>query len=187
MDSITWLARTGPEKKKSVIVSEYVLNDVGIFVKREKRVSKKAVFTALTGFRVGYHLIPGTDYRAVALDRNAILWHKITSLNYDGDSMIRVTGNQQDEIQICLIAEIRDTALRLIDDMRHKHPVVVEPDTQAAIWLCWRDDDDWGDPYRPLSDMIADEALEERYIDPDVLEETRLTVTPDPAVPLLGP
>ena len=50
MKQMTWSRSTSPAGEKPVIVSEYLLNELGIFVKREKRMPKKAGLTALTGF-----------------------------------------------------------------------------------------------------------------------------------------
>lgn len=80
MEILTWSRPTSPVGAKPEIVAEYLLNERGIFVKREKRMPKKAGLTALTGFRIGYAAIPSGDYRAAPLDRNAILWHKISRI-----------------------------------------------------------------------------------------------------------
>ena len=101
MKQMTWSRSTSPAGEKPVIVSEYLLNELGIFVKREKRMPKKPGLTALTGFRVGYAAVPGTDYRAAPLDRTAILWHKITAVKEAGPDRLIVSGNQEDRITLC--------------------------------------------------------------------------------------
>jgi hypothetical protein len=40
--------------------------------------------------------------------------------------------------------------------------------------MCWRDDDEWEEPFIPLNDMIQKELGVKRFIDPDVLEDTIL-------------
>jgi hypothetical protein len=59
--------------------------------------------------------------------------------------------------------------------MRKNHPPVKTADYDAASWLCWRDDDDWGDnPFMPLLEMIEIEKDTDRFIEPEILEETVL-------------
>lgn len=41
MKPLTWIRSTSPAGEKPVIVSEYLLNELGIFVKREKGCRKK--------------------------------------------------------------------------------------------------------------------------------------------------
>ena len=187
MESFTWTIQTSPARKVPMIVSEYVLNEQGVFVKREKRVSKNEPLTAITGFKVGYHRIPDTDYRAAPLDRDVILWQKMTSAVVSGPDTLTITGNARDIIEVKMPADSQMHILRFIDRMRRQNPVVENPDEQAAIWMCWRDDDDWGDnPYRPLQEMIDEEASVERFIDPDILEETRLDQVPGPFQPFVA-
>jgi hypothetical protein len=185
MESISWITQTSPPDVMTGIYSEYVLNEQGVFVKREKRVPKNEPLTAITGFRVGYKLVSGTDYRAAPLDRNAILWYKITSIIANSPNELLITGNSHDTIVLVMPEDLRSRILQFVDKMTQLHPPKVQPDEQAAIWICWRDDDDWGDdPYRPLQDMIDEEADVDRFIDPDVLEETRLSQMPAPFKPL---
>ena len=70
------------------------------FIKREQRMPKSAPLTALTGFRIGYAAIPGTDYRAAPMDRRAILWHKIASVDDSGENSLTVSGNRSDAITV---------------------------------------------------------------------------------------
>lgn len=179
MKQLTWTALVSKPGQTPAIVAEYVLNDLGAFVKRERRVPKNAPLNRLTGFRVGYRAIAGTDYRAAPLDRNAILWKKVTSVVEGGDSVC-VCGNRADQIELVVEAGLRDEVLRYIEAMRGAHPPVAAPDCDAASWICWRDDDEWGDPFAPLSDMIAGELTVERFLEPEVLAETEL---PDPPAP----
>lgn len=174
MEIMTWSRPTSPVGASPVIVSEYVLNELGIFVKREKRMPKKAKFTALTGFRIGYAAVPGTDYRAAPLDRNAILWYKITRIQETGESCLTISGNRQDTINLCFDPDNREAVQEYIKTMRQQHPIVRAADYDAAAWLCWRDDDDWGDPQLPLTEMIALELETERFIEPELLAETTL-------------
>lgn len=184
MDILTWSLATSPAGDLPAIVSEYLLNDLGIFVKREKRMPKKAKFTALTGFRIGYAAVAGTDYRAAPLDRTAILWHKITRIREAGSDSLIVSGNRQDTITLCFDPADRGAILAYIQTMRQEHPISGAPDYDAAAWLCWRDDDDWGDdPGLSLAEMVALEGDTERFIEPEILEETRLAGVRDGAVP----
>lgn len=64
MNHMSWSIQTSPQDVFPSIISEYVLNDTGIFIKCERRMPKNRPFTAMTGFRVGYASIPGADYRA---------------------------------------------------------------------------------------------------------------------------
>lgn len=187
MEQITWSRPTSPEGEEPLIVSEYVLNDLGVFVKREKRMPKKAGLTALTGFRIGYAAIPGTDYRAAPLDRNAILWHKLTAVKEDGDGGVIIKGNRKDIITLCFEPENWGAVLDYIETMRQQHPLVGAADDVAASWLCWRDDDDWGEPFRPLTEMIRDELETERFIEPEIYEETRLAGVRDTKEPEVAP
>ncbi len=175
MNTMTWSITTSPAGASPTIVSEYLLNEEGIFVKREKRVPRKAKFMALTGFRVGYQPVPGTDYRAAPLDRNAILWHKVTRVKEEGPDCLIVSGNRQDKITLCFEAQNRQAVSHYLATMRQLHPPVGAPDYDAAAWLCWRDDDDWGDqPGLSLAAMVALEKDTERFIEPEILDETRL-------------
>ncbi len=179
MESLTWKAQVSKPGQKTAIVAEYVLNDLGVFVKREKRVPKSAPLNRLTGFRVGYKAIPDTDYRAAPLDRNAILWKKVTAVVENGDG-IRICGNRADQLELVVEGGQRGEVLRYIEVMRDAHPPVAAADFDAASWICWRDDDDWGDPFAPLSAMIAEELTTERFLDPGVMAETEI---PDPLLP----
>lgn len=187
MEMMTWNTPTSPEGETPLIVSDYVLNDLGIFVKREKRMPKKAGLTALTGFRIGYAAIPGTDYRAAPLDRNAILWHKLTAVKEAGNGCLIIKGNRKDTITLCFEPENREAVWHYIETMRQQHPLVGAADDVAASWLCWRDDDDWGEPFRPLTEMISDELETERFIEPEIYEETRLAGVRDIKEPELAP
>ena len=174
MKQIIWKVQTSSPGQTPIIISEYVLNERGVFMKRERRVPKNAPLHKLTGFRVGYKAIQGTDYRAAPLDRNAILWKKVTSVVEYADGRLHVQGNQKDEIELCFEYDIRDEILHFIRTMQEMCPPVAAADYDAAAWICWRDHDDWGDPFAPLSDMIAEELNTERFLEPEVLEETVL-------------
>lgn len=182
MEAMTWIKQTSPEGEVPMVVSEYVLNDLGIFVKREKRVPKKAKFTALTGFRIGYAAIPGTDYRAAPMDRTAILWHKLTLVKDDGADDLIIKGNRKDTITLIFEPENRSAVIQFIETKRQQHPIVGAEDYVAASWICWRDDDDWGDPQMTLSEMIDLELDTERFLEPEVLAETRLAGVRDTLV-----
>ncbi|MDD4772932.1 MAG: hypothetical protein PHZ09_04935 [Eubacteriales bacterium] len=175
MEPMTWIVQTGLQGAKTAIISEYVLNDLGVFVKRERRVSKKSLLNAVTGFRVGYAPVPGAAYRSAPLDRDAILWRKVTGIKESDDRVI-VRGNRNSEIVVCFLDENRESGLRYIAQQRQRNPVVAAADYDAASWLCWREDDDWGDPMAPLAIMIENEKDTERFIEGDVLAETELDI-----------
>lgn len=179
MEAITWSIQTSLPDVTPVIISEYLLNDLGIYVKREKRVTKKAPFTALTGFRVGYKAVPGTDYRSAPLDRNVLLWYKITSVVEEGHDGLIIRGNRNNEISIKFSLGDRNSILHYIETQRRQHPVMAAADFTAASWICWQEDDDWGDPHASLADMVEDEKDTERFIEPEVLEATELTSVPE--------
>jgi hypothetical protein len=174
MVQLTWTVQTSPPGVTPLIVAEYVLNELGIFVKREKRVPKSALLNKLTGFRVGYKAIDGTDYRAAPLDRNAILWRKVTSVTQNAAGILRIHGNRNDEIELHFDEAMREEIFHFIRVMREANPPVAAADFEAADWICWRDDDDWGDPFAPLTEMIAEELETERFLDAETLEETVL-------------
>ena len=173
---INWQMITSREGEMPIIYAEFLLNDLGVFVKRMRRVAKKGFLNSLTGFRVGYTPVPGTDYREGPLDRNAILWRKLTSAVQISQSEFQLTGNSNDQIILAVPPELIYSVQQYIDSRRNINPPVVEPDIEAANWLCWRDDDEWENPQMPLTAMVEAEKNIERYIDPDVLEETRLKV-----------
>ena len=175
---LTWQIQTSRQGKRPVIISEYVLNDLGIFIKREKRMPKKAPLTATTGFRIGYEAVNGTDYRAAPLDRNALVWHKITAVTENGEDAVIVKGNRNGEIMVCFMPEDKDKVLEYIADLRRQHPAFAEADEAAAAWICWSEDDEWIDPYMPLSEMIQIEQGTDRFLEQEVIEETILDYIP---------
>ncbi len=179
MEIMHWLIQTSPMGERPVIVSEYVLNEIGVFVKREKRMPKKAPLTAVTGFRVGYSAVPGTDYRAAPMARDALLWYKVTSVTEEGETCLIIRGNRSSKILLCFEPENREEVLRYIDDKRRQQPAIIPEDEAAASWICWRDDDEWEDPLMPLTEMITSELKLKRYLEPEVLEETVLTKNPE--------
>lgn len=175
---MTWSIQTSEPGITPAIFSEYVINELGVFVKRESHVNKKTPLHAVTGFRVGYKAIPGTDYRAAPIDRNAILWQKVTRADeYSTDGII-IRGNRNSVIDMRFFPENRDGVLSFIEIMRTRHPAVAAADYTAAAWLCWRDDDEWEDPFAPLADMIEAESGVERFIEPEILDETILSDLP---------
>ncbi len=177
MDRLTWSIQTSQQDAIPRIVSEYLLNELGIFVKRERRMPKSKPLTALTGFRVGYVSVTNTDYCAQPVDRNALLWHKITEVSEVAEFALTVNGNRSDTIEVFYPAELRDAVFNYITTMRQLHPAVADADPVAASWLCWRDDDDWDDPILPLINMVETEQRNKRFIEPEILYET--TLTPD--------
>ena len=132
MNILTWSIQTSPQDVFPIIVSEYLLNDIGIFVKRERRMPKSRPLTALTGFRVGYVSIPNTDYRAAPIDRNAILWHKIKSVQEASESVLSVRGNRNDVIDIFYSTDKKDAVLEYVAEKRKQHPPVAYSDPAAA-------------------------------------------------------
>ncbi len=184
MDILNWSIQTSPPGKHPVIVSEYLLNELGVFIKREQHMPKSAPLTALTGFRIGYAAIPGTDYRAAPMDRSAILWHKIASVDDSGENSLTVSGNRSDAITVFFPPELKRNVAEYIAVMRRRHPPVAAADPAAASWICWRDDDEWENPFAPLVDMVRAETGSNRFLEPEVLDETVLTViSNDPAAP----
>lgn len=173
---ISWQIITSREGETPTIRAEFLLNDLGVFVKRMRRVTKKGFLNALTGFRVGYVPVPGTDYREGPLDRNAILWRKLTSAVQISQNEFQLIGNSNNNITLVVPPELIYAVQQYIETRRSANPLVAEPDMEAAVWLCWRDDDEWGDPQMPLAVMVEAEKNTERFIDPDVLEETRLSI-----------
>lgn len=65
---MNWLIETGQEGKKPQIISEYFLDDTGVYVKREARMPKGDALTAVSGFRVGYIKVKNADYRMAPMD-----------------------------------------------------------------------------------------------------------------------
>lgn len=184
MNTMNWMMQTSGQGVLPMIVSEYLLNDLGVFTKSERRMPKKAPLTAVTGFRIGYTAVPNTDYRMAPIERKAILWHKITSVSADGSGFITVRGNTKDTISILCTPDNHDAVLQYIAIKRQLHPVVVKADFAAASWICWRDDDDWGDTSASLMDMVNNEMGTERFIEPEVLEETIITVVVENSLPV---
>lgn len=174
MNIMTWRIKTSPEGKLPATVSEYVLNELGVFIKRELRMPKSAPLTALTGFRVGYTVVPGTKERAAPLNRDALLWHKITAVSERAGNSLYIQGNRNSVLEVYFPPELRDAILSYITEMRRNHPILTSADPVAAAWLCWRDDDEWDDPLMPLTEMIETERRNQRLIEPEILAETEL-------------
>lgn len=173
MDILNWSIQISPVGVKRMIVSEYVLNDMGIFIKDEYRMPKKDVLTTITGFRVGYNNIPNTDYHAAPGIRNAILWHKITDITEDEQDNFTIKGNSDDVIKMVLYQEDREQILNYISQKQKQHPTVIDADKSVAAWMCWRDDEEWEDPYASLRVMIQEEIGVDRFVE-DVIEDTVL-------------
>lgn len=174
MELLNWSIQTSKPEDITIVISEYVLNELGVFVKQEYRVLKKNKLNAVMGFRIGYEPVPNTDYRAARGNRNAILWHKITNIVQDGENKLIVHGNTDDVIELVFENEMRDNIYNYIADMQEQHPIEIGADKKAVAWMCWRDDDEWDDDFEPLLDMIKAELKVKRYIDSDVLEDTVL-------------
>jgi hypothetical protein len=102
------------------------------------------------------------------------LWHKVTDVIEKAEGYLCIRGNRKDEIEIFFDIECRDEVLRFIRAMRSLHPPVAAADYSAASWICWRDDDEWDDPFAPLTEMIEEELNTERFLEPEVVEETVL-------------
>lgn len=169
-----WSIETSPLGAKPKIISEYVLNELGIFIKRERRMPKNNLLTKTTGFRVGYELIKNTEYRAAPYDRNAILWYKITQIVETESCKLLISGNSKDHIEVVFFPENKNDILRFIQEMQQKYPQVTSADEKAAAWMCWRDDDEWEEPFASLETMIESELDCQRFIEPEILEETIL-------------
>ena len=174
MDIMNWSIQTSVPGYITIVISEYVLNELGVFIKQEYRVLKKNKINAVMGFRIGYEPVPNTDYRAARGNRNAILWHKITNIVQDGDNKLIINGNKEDVIELVFENEMRESIYNYIADMQELHPTEMGADEKAVAWMCWRDDDEWDDDFEPLLDMIEAELKVKRYIESDILEETVL-------------
>ncbi|MCK9314358.1 MAG: hypothetical protein M0P20_09960 [Methanocorpusculum sp.] len=171
MDKLAWCIEFPPEKGSSYTVADYVINDLGIFARTEKRTKKTGAASQLWGFRVGMNKVKGTDYLAQAGGRQALLWQKISGVTI-GDNQITVRGNRDTKIQIFCTAENFAEVSALIQTMRAAHPMESGPSIDAAGWICWEQDEDW-EAGESLDDMITTEISSvERYIESDILEET---------------
>ncbi len=174
MNTMNWLIQTSEPGTLPIAVSEYLLNDMGLFIKCELRMPKDGPLNAIYGFRVGYRVVKGTDYRMALTYRNAILWHKITSVVEEELGTVVIYGNTEDVISIQFDLASRNLVVQFIEEKRRKYPPVIAADPAAVVWMCWRDDEDWEDITMPLNEMVNLELKGARYIDEDVLEETVL-------------
>lgn len=104
MNTLHWQIQTSPPGAQPIIIAEYLLN-VWAFHQAGATDAKKIHLTAVTGFRIGYVAVPHTDYRMAPIDRNAILWHKVTAVVEDGPGVITVHGNTKDIISIACIPQ----------------------------------------------------------------------------------
>ncbi len=178
MQAISWqIMFSGPDQLPW-IQAEYLLDQQGIFMKREKRLPLQRPLAALTGFRVGYQARPGTDYRAAPMDRMALIWPKITAVRPQGKGLWLISGNLADELVLRLPLERQAEIMSFIEGMLRRNPPQLDEDETAAAWLCWRDDDDWGDPFLTLTEMVAHEAGAKRLLEPEILAATRLASLP---------
>lgn len=174
MISMKWSIQTSEIGVLPIVVSEYLFSKIGVFIKSEIRMPKKEVLTALTGYRIGYEAVKGTDYRMAPWNRNTILWHKIISIVEDKPGNLIIRGNTEDVITVSFNLEDRDRVVQYLKNKRCEHPPIVAADPIAAAWICWRDDDEWEDRYMSLEDMIKSESKENRFIEDYILEETIL-------------
>lgn len=173
MDEIIWSAELPPEKGSWYTAVDYVVNDLGIFAKTEKRSKKSGAAAQLWGFRAGKNKVKGTDYLARIQGRQALLWEKITEV-IPGDQQITVFGNRQTEIILFCSSENFSDVTDLIERMTISHPTEKGPSREAAGWLCWEQDEDWeaGDS---LEEMVeAERNGSERFIEEEILAETVL-------------
>ena len=171
MDKLAWCIEFPPEKGSSYTAVDYVINDIGIFSRTERRTKKTGMASQLWGFRVGMNKVKGTDHLAQAGGRQALLWQKVSGVII-GDSLITVHGNRSTIIQIFCTAGNFAAAAALIQTMRAAHPMKAGPDRDAAGWICWEQDEDW-EAGESLDDMItAEQNSGDRYIEDEILEET---------------
>lgn len=173
MKVMYWSIQTSEQGVLPVIMSEYLLNDMGVFIKSELRMPKKGLLTAVTGFRIGYELVKGTDYRMAPYSRNALLWKKVTSVNTEIPGKIEIKGNKEDVIIVVYDLLNKAEIMQYIEEKRIQYPPVIEADSTAAAWICWRDDDEWEDRYMSLPDMVTSELQVKRFVE-DVIEDTIL-------------
>ncbi len=173
MDEIIWSAELPPEKGSWYTAVDYIINDLGIFAKIEKRSKKSGTTAQLWGFRAGKNKVKGTDYLAQIQGRKALLWQKITEVIFD-DQQIIVRGNRQTEIILFCSPENISDVSDMIQRMTTSHPAEKGPNREAAGWLCWEQDEDW-ETGESLEDMVnAERNGGERFIEDDILEETIL-------------
>ncbi len=118
---------------------------MGLFIKCELRMPKDGSIKAIYEFRVGYRVVKGTDYRMALTYRNAILWHKITSVVEEELGTLVIYGNTEDVISIQFDLASKDLVVQFIEEKRRKYPPVIAADPAAVVWMCWRDDEDWED------------------------------------------
>lgn len=174
MDEIIWTAELPPEKGSWYTAVDYVINDLGIFAKIEKRSKKSRTTAQLSGFRAGKNKVKGTDYLAQIQGRKALLWQKITEV-IRGDQQIIVRGNRQTEIILFCSPENFADVSDMIQRMTTSHPAEKGPNREAACWLCWEQDEDW-ETGESLDAMIeAERNGGKRFIEDDILEETILS------------
>jgi len=182
MDILNWSIQTSKPEETTMVISEYVLNELGVFLKQEYRVLKKNKLNAVTGFRLGYEAVANTDYRAAKGNRNAILWYKITNIVIEGENKLIIYGNREDIIELVFENEMKDDVYNYIVKRQEQYPSQMQADEKALAWMCWRDDDEWDDDFEPLLSMIEAELKVKRYIDEDVLEDTILKNVADTAI-----
>jgi len=173
MDTLIWSSELPPDKGSWYTAVDYVMNDLGIFTKTEKRSKKSGTAAQLWGFRAGKNKIKGTDYLAQIQGRQALLWEKVTEV-IAGDQQITVRGNSQTEIVIFCSPENCSDVTDLIEQMIKSHPTEKGPSRVAAGWLCWEQDEDW-EAGESLEEMVeAERNGAERFIEDEILEETIL-------------
>lgn len=172
-----WTMELAEESKKGGFYVDYLLNDLGIFLRKEERVLKPSLLQRTTGFRAGFKKPDGKDYYLRYHSRDALLWRKIYSVSDQGNHIL-VRGNSNKEILLFLEPGMKTQVLDLIYKKRREHPPLLEEDLEAADWISWSQDEDWGDEIKSLAEMVEEERSVERFIEAEVLVETILPALP---------
>ncbi len=171
MDTLVWSIELPPDNGSWYTAVDYVMNDLDIFTKTEKRSKKSGTAAQLWGFRAGKNKVKGTDYLAQIQGRQALLWEKVTEV-ISGDQQITIRGNRQTEIVLFCSSENFSDVTDLIERMTKSHPTDKGPSPDAAGWLCWEQDEDW-ETGESLEAMVETERNGgERFIEDEILAET---------------
>ena len=88
-----------------------------------------------------------------------------------------VKGNKAQTITVMVEPSDRQRVSNFIADQRSLNPLVPGPDFDAASWICWQEDDDWGDPFAPLKEMVDLELQTERFLEQETVDKTLIDET----------
>ena len=147
-----------------MIVDEFLLCDMGVFTKRERRTRIEPPYEGAPPF------IP------VPISRGAILWRKARDVTVDrAEGTITVYGNRDSTVTLYSGGDTVDEILAWIDDALEQHPLLLEADSEAALWLEWSEERHWKRPYESLESMVASEMRHGRFVDTRSLARTVIT------------